>query len=328
MKLHSSILQSTLWFQPVERDVFITALLLAQPRIIREELPQIEPDSLRETGFKVPPGRYGFCETSGVGLVKLAGVDLGPGMEALKRLGSPEPDSRSPEHEGRRLCRVAGGYVVLNYRKYRDKDNTAAQRMRDWRQKKREEEEGSRYGELRRNVTQVTHADADADAEASASASAVLSSQGSDKLNQPDSARETRTRAVGGGVSSSGSRTRTGQPGNGSLPGRAKTTRSTSAAPAAGPLPKGWRPTAATGKLCTELGLNLAAESAKFRDHARSTGRLVVDWHAAFNNWLRESSRRKTDPSSAPASSRVDRRFPEPQPHTGAPLKIHREIIE
>lgn len=328
VKLHTSILQSSLWFQPVDRDVFITALLLAQPRAFRHEIPQLEPDSLQRTGFVIPPGRYGFCETSGVGLLHLAQVDQAAGMEALRRLGSPEQVSRSPEHEGRRLCRVAGGYVVLNYGKYRDKDTTAAKRMRDWRERQRQEQTES-YAVTGRNDT---HADADADAEASASVSAVPSSHGPEKLIQPDSVSGARAQSPG---ASSGNRTQ--QPGSGSRKGQTKKGTGTSSAPRGragagsapkGLLPKGWRPTVRSVKLCQELGLELSDETARFRDHARQSGRAAADWHAAFNNWLRDSRRRQAEGSARPSSGGRDRRFPEPQPHTGPPLQVHRMTIE
>ena len=162
VKLHTSILQSTLWFQNPDRWIFVTALLLAMPKKIEDALPQLEVDSLTETGWTVEPGYYGFCETSGPGLLSTAGIDFETGIPALKRLGSPELESRSPEHDGRRLVRVSGGYVVLNYDKYREKDNTAAERMRRYRDRKRED--------VTRNVTSrrhnVTHAEAEAEAEA------------------------------------------------------------------------------------------------------------------------------------------------------------------
>ena len=56
---------------------------------------------------------------------------------ALKRLGSPEPESRSQEFDGRRLVRVNGGYIALNFTKYREKDHTATERSQRYRDKKK-----------------------------------------------------------------------------------------------------------------------------------------------------------------------------------------------
>ena len=57
------------------------------------------------------------------------------GMKALERLGEPEQDSRTPDFEGRRLVRVDGGYLALNFAKYREKDHTASERSRRYREK-------------------------------------------------------------------------------------------------------------------------------------------------------------------------------------------------
>jgi hypothetical protein len=63
--------------------------------------------------------------------------------EALRILCSPDPDSTNPEHEGRRLEKVPGGYVVLNGPYYRsmkrklDMNEQARLRMRRYREKKK-----------------------------------------------------------------------------------------------------------------------------------------------------------------------------------------------
>lgn len=137
VKLDCGILDSTLWVDREAREIFITALLMAKPFECVSPLPQIEVRGLSQTGFVVTPGLYGFVAAAGQGIVRRAGIDdLEIGMAALERLGNPEVDSRTPDFEGRRLVRVDGGYVVLNFRKYRDKDHTAAQRMRKYRAKK------------------------------------------------------------------------------------------------------------------------------------------------------------------------------------------------
>ena len=38
------------------------------------------------------------------------------------------------------------------------------------------------------------------------------------------------------------------------------------------------------------MGQGLALEAAKFRDHALSNNRLLVDWDAGFRNWLRKAA--------------------------------------
>lgn len=137
VKLDCGILNSTLWFERDARELFITALLMAEPFEVTEPTPQIEVNSLELTGWVVPPGWYGFVPAAGVGIINRAGMDAERGRVALELLGSPEASSRSPEFEGRRLVRVNGGYLVLNFLRYRDKDATAAERSRRWREREK-----------------------------------------------------------------------------------------------------------------------------------------------------------------------------------------------
>lgn len=135
VKLDCGILNSTLWSEKECREVFLTALLMAEPHELWEPSPQIAVDSLQETGFVVPAGWYGFIPAAGVGILHRAGIDRERGMEALRRLGEPEETSRTPDFDGRRLVRVDGGYLVLNYMKYRDRDYTSAERSKRYRQR-------------------------------------------------------------------------------------------------------------------------------------------------------------------------------------------------
>lgn len=153
VKLDCGILNSTLWVEKDARDVFITALLMAQPREFEQPTPQLEPDSLNETGWSVPPGWYGFVPAAGVGIIRMTGIPTDVGIEALRKLGSPEPDSRSQEFEGRRLVRVNGGYLVLNFMRYREKDHTAAERMRRLRARKRDASQAAVTPVALRHVT-------------------------------------------------------------------------------------------------------------------------------------------------------------------------------
>lgn len=133
--------------------VFLTALLMAEPREFQEPVPQIRVRKLEPTGWEAPPGWYGFVPAAGSGIVRRAGgMSPDDGLNALERLGEPEQESRSQEFDGRRLIRVNGGYLVLNYEKYRERDYTAAERMRRWRERQR----GTRNGDAEtRNVAQA-----------------------------------------------------------------------------------------------------------------------------------------------------------------------------
>lgn len=159
VKLDTGILNSTLWVDLDARVVFITALLMAEPHELREPARQMEVRTLDFTGWVVPPGWYGHVPAAGLGIIHRAGVENEAGLAALERLGSPEPSSRSRAFDGRRLVRVDGGYLALNYIEYRERDYGAADRMRRLRERRR----GANA--LRNGVTvpgNVTHADAEA----------------------------------------------------------------------------------------------------------------------------------------------------------------------
>ena len=138
VKLDTGILHSTLWFARDCRELFITALLMAEPREITESTPQLKVTAIEPTGFTVPPGWYGFVRAAGIGIIRQAGMARDQGLKALVELGDPDTESRSAEFEGRRLVRVDGGYIVLNYIKYRERDTTARDRQRRWRQRQKE----------------------------------------------------------------------------------------------------------------------------------------------------------------------------------------------
>jgi len=85
----------------------------------------------------------GIVEGSIPGFARLAKVEL-PEMEAaIKTLSSPDSYSRTQDHEGRRIETIEGGWIILNYEKYRHKgigkDAGRAPYMRAYRARKRAE---------------------------------------------------------------------------------------------------------------------------------------------------------------------------------------------
>lgn len=95
VKVFASILTSTLWaLDDATRLVWITLLALAD--------------------------KDGFVRASPSGLARLANVDEPRGREAIAKLSAPDKDSGSQEYEGRRIEAVSGGFLILNYKKYRD----------------------------------------------------------------------------------------------------------------------------------------------------------------------------------------------------------------
>lgn len=116
-KLFSSILTSTVWGLPdATLRVWIAMLASAD--------------------------QYGVVEGSVPGFARVACVSREQMEEALRVFHSPDPDSRTQEHEGRRLETIPGGWLILNYVKYRGsaqmKDGSRAPYHRAWRAKRRE----------------------------------------------------------------------------------------------------------------------------------------------------------------------------------------------
>lgn len=103
VKLDTGILLSSIWSEPSDvRVVWITLLAMAD--------------------------QNGMVAASATGVAKMAGLPLGVVTEALELFQSPDPNSRTPDDDGRRLARVDGGYVLLNHAKYREAQDKDARR--------------------------------------------------------------------------------------------------------------------------------------------------------------------------------------------------------
>jgi hypothetical protein len=84
----------------------------------------------------------GFVSASLPGLATAARVTIEECEAALAKLASPDPHSRTKDHEGRRIETVDGGWLILNYRLYRDRTSddpnaiAVRERMRRYRERK------------------------------------------------------------------------------------------------------------------------------------------------------------------------------------------------
>lgn len=153
-KLFQSILTSTIWVEPDRtRIVWITMLALAD--------------------------KNGEVQASIPGLARVAGVPISDCEDAITRFLAPDPYSRTPDDEGRRIEKIEGGWVLLNHEKYRrlaSKDESkeaAAERQR----RKRERDDRNNRSvsrpvtpchALSRSVTEnrdIAEADTDTDAD-------------------------------------------------------------------------------------------------------------------------------------------------------------------
>lgn len=95
-KLFSSITESSLWSEPKEaRLLFVSMLARADAT--------------------------GFVEAALPGLARLANLSISEVESAIDILEKPDPYSKNPDNEGRRVMRVPGGWMILNYEVYRNR---------------------------------------------------------------------------------------------------------------------------------------------------------------------------------------------------------------
>jgi hypothetical protein len=126
-KLFGSIVASTIWREDDKtRIVWITLLALSD--------------------------KDGYVAGSIPGLADLARVSVAECEQALEKLQQPDKYSRSPEHDGRRLEVVDGGWFILNRAKYRDSA---------WEHDKIERHRGAnrRYYQRKKNQNSDRHSD-------------------------------------------------------------------------------------------------------------------------------------------------------------------------
>jgi hypothetical protein len=85
--------------------------------------------------------RLGNVHASVPGLAHRARVSVDECREALETLESPDPDSRTKAHDGRRIRAFEGGWELLNHAKYRaiQNEESVRQSKREHMQRKREE---------------------------------------------------------------------------------------------------------------------------------------------------------------------------------------------
>src|SRR4030095_3793401 len=103
--------------------------------------------------------RYGEVSGSIPGLAHIANISEEGCRRAITKLESPDPDSRTPDNEGRRIERIDGGWHVLNYELYRKK--LSAEELREYKRikqaeyRKRQRERGKNVEESRQTLTDV-----------------------------------------------------------------------------------------------------------------------------------------------------------------------------
>ena len=104
-KLFADIVHSTVWREDVHtKIVWITMLAMSD--------------------------RHGQVMSSLPGLADSAKVTLNQCIHALSILSAPDQYSRTKEYEGRRISDIDGGWLLLNYEKYRARKDDEEQRLR------------------------------------------------------------------------------------------------------------------------------------------------------------------------------------------------------
>jgi hypothetical protein len=173
VKLDTGILDSSLWMEdPVTRLTLITMLAMCNPE--------------------------GLCPATAPGIARRGNLPLSSVRRSLKKLESPDPDDRSGVDKGRRIKRVAGGYVVTNYLRYREKDYTAAERMRRYRQRQNGAPVTRDDRHVTRNVTQGRREKGEAEAEVETRNGAVPSRRSPDMKPETATAIEDTARQLAG----------------------------------------------------------------------------------------------------------------------------------
>jgi hypothetical protein len=91
----------------------------------------------------------GFVATSIPGLASASNVTLEDCKAALDKLLNPDPYSRCKDFKGRRLEEINGGYIILNYLEYRDKEARDTQKRREYMKKYMREKRAKDTGDVK-----------------------------------------------------------------------------------------------------------------------------------------------------------------------------------
>ena len=152
-KLFNSIVTSSIWAEDDKtRIVWVTILALA--------------DQHGEVHAAVP------------GLARIASVPLEDCQRAIEKLLAPDPYSRTPDCDGRRIEKIDGGWAVINYAKYRrmasdiDRREKATERKR----RQRDRHTGVTLGHATSHAVTSSHATSHAVTSSHATSHAVTPS--------------------------------------------------------------------------------------------------------------------------------------------------------
>jgi hypothetical protein len=110
-------------------------------------------------------GPDGISRISASGISSHCFLDLAAVHKAIETLEAPDPDSRTTIDEGRRIRKVDGGFLVINYQKYRERgysSKDSAVRMRRKRAQEKKEKARMERERKRPPAAAIHRADAGA----------------------------------------------------------------------------------------------------------------------------------------------------------------------
>lgn len=119
-KLFSKVVRSSIWLEPLPTRVVWIAFLATMDE-------------------------DGFVQCSAIGNVAaLSNVSIEDAQAAIKTLENPDPESGNSDHEGRRIERCPGGWIVLNAKAYRELATRDMEKARNRQRVQRHREEKKR----------------------------------------------------------------------------------------------------------------------------------------------------------------------------------------
>ena len=157
VKLFREILMSSIWDEDADtRLLWITMLVLAD--------------------------QDGYVRGTPSALARTARLNVDAAQKALDVLAAPDPQSRTPDNDGRRIEPAPGGWMVLNYQAYREARSAEDRRtymrnyMRDYRGGKQSVNTCKQSVNTPLAPLAQAEAEAEAEAESACKASCTLSS--------------------------------------------------------------------------------------------------------------------------------------------------------
>jgi hypothetical protein len=141
-KLSSAICESSLWSEDSDtRVLWITLLAMAD--------------------------QFGRVQAAVPGLARKANIPIEKARQGLNRFLAPDPDSRTPDNEGRRIEAIEGGWRLLNYEFYRELKyvEDRKEQNRQAQQRRRERLRHQIVSNSQHKSAESAHAEAEAEAE-------------------------------------------------------------------------------------------------------------------------------------------------------------------